>query len=51
MVWLGSYTQSFMPPISTANSHLLDQINLGNEYRVKLDMPKPVRPAEVSDAR
>src|SRR5262249_36394519 len=25
MVWMGSYSQSFMPPISAQNAHLLDQ--------------------------
>ncbi len=51
MVWLGSFTQSFMPPITTATSHLLDQTNMSNEYRVKIDVPKPVQVAEVSHAR
>ena len=41
MVWLGSYTQSFMPSITAATSHLLDQTNMNNQYRVKL----PVRPS------
>ncbi|MGA8026355.1 MAG: NADH-quinone oxidoreductase subunit M [Bryobacteraceae bacterium] len=39
MVWLGSYTQSFMPPITSATSHLLEQTSMNNEYRVKVDMP------------
>ncbi len=34
MVWLGVYTQSFMPPISTATSHLLEQTNMNNQYQV-----------------
>ncbi len=34
MVWLGSYTQSFMPPITTATSHLLEQTNMNNQYQV-----------------
>jgi NADH-quinone oxidoreductase subunit M len=49
MVWLGSYTQSFMPPITAATSHLLD--SMSNEYRVKLITPKPLQLAEVSRAR
>jgi NADH-quinone oxidoreductase subunit M len=39
MVWLGSYTRPFMPPITTATSHLLDQISMSNEYRVKMTFP------------
>lgn len=34
MVWLGTYTQSFMPPITSATARLLDQASMGNEYRV-----------------
>jgi len=34
MVWLGSYTQSFMPSITTATSHLLEQTNMNNQYQV-----------------
>ncbi len=46
MVWLGTYTQSFMPPISKATSHLLDQTNMNNQYRV---LASPTR--EVADVR
>ena len=51
MVWLGSYTQSFLPPISTATSHLLDETSMSNEYRVNLVVPSPTQAAEVSRAR
>ncbi len=51
MIWLGSYTQSFMPPITAATSHLLDQTNMSNEYRVKVRLPKPPEVAEVWRAR
>lgn len=47
MVWLGTYTQSFMPPITSATAHLLDQASMGNEYRVS----SPARLAEVRNAR
>jgi NADH-quinone oxidoreductase subunit M len=50
MVWLGSYTQSFMPPIDSATGHLLDQTNMNNQYRVELARPVPVRLAEVARA-
>ncbi len=48
MIWLGSYTQSFMPPITSATSHLLDQTNMNNQYRVELSHPGPVQLAEVA---
>jgi len=52
MVWLGSYTQSFMPSITAATSHMLDQTSMGNEYRVTLPSPSPgTQVAEVNHAR
>ncbi|MBV8830951.1 MAG: NADH-quinone oxidoreductase subunit M [Acidobacteriaceae bacterium] len=51
MVWLGSYTQSFMPPITSATSRLLDQTSMSNEYRVKLSSPAGAQIAEVEHAR
>jgi len=50
MIWLGSYTQSFMPPITSATSHLLDQTNMNNQYRVEIPSPHPVQLAEGSHA-
>ena len=49
MVWLGTYTQSFMPPITSATARLLDQSSMGNEYRVSAPKAAPV--AEVLGAR
>jgi NADH-quinone oxidoreductase subunit M len=51
MVWLGSYTESFMPVISSATSRTLDQSRISQEYRVKLTTPKPMQTAEVYHAR
>ena len=51
MVWLGSYTQSFMPPISAATAHLLDQTSMSNEYRVKSTPPSLNQTVEVAHAR
>jgi len=55
MVWLGSYTQSFMPPISSATARLLDQTRMNNEYRVRLTLPtalhRSVHIEKVSGAR
>jgi NADH-quinone oxidoreductase subunit M len=50
MVWLGSYTQSFMPPITSATAHLLDQTNMNNQYRVKLARPPAGQLAELTHA-
>jgi NADH-quinone oxidoreductase subunit M len=46
MVWLGTYTQSFMPPITSATAHLLDLTSMSNEYRVELQAPNTVQVAE-----
>ncbi len=51
MVWLGTYTQSFMPPITSATSHMLDQTNMNNQYRVKLALPAAQQLAELTHAR
>jgi NADH-quinone oxidoreductase subunit M len=49
MVWLGCYTQSFMPTISAATSHLLQQTTMDNQVNVELQKPQAV--AEVAHAR
>jgi NADH-quinone oxidoreductase subunit M len=56
MVWLGCYSQSFMPSISAATYQLLDKTNMNNQYRVKLDTSgagakTTVALAEVAHAR
>jgi NADH-quinone oxidoreductase subunit M len=51
MVWLGCYTQSFMPPITSATGHLLDQTSMSNEYKVKLVEPRSNQVAEALHAR
>lgn len=50
MIWLGSYTQSFMPPITSATSHLLEQTNMNNQYRVALPPQGPAQLAEAAHA-
>jgi NADH-quinone oxidoreductase subunit M len=47
MIWLGTYTKTFLPPITAATSHLLEQTNMNNQYRV-LNVPSA---SEVADAR
>jgi NADH-quinone oxidoreductase subunit M len=51
MVWLGCYTQSFMPPISAATAHVLDQTRINDEYRVRITPARATQVAEVSHAR
>lgn len=52
MVWLGTYTQSFMPPISAATAHLLDQTSMSDQYRVHLSPPSnATRALEVANVR
>ena len=51
MAWLGCYTQFFMPPITSATAHLLDQTSMSNEYRVKLPEYRPNQVAEAFHAR
>ncbi len=41
MLWMGSFTQSFMPPISAQNVKILEQSKVGVEMRVKVDRPLP----------
>jgi NADH-quinone oxidoreductase subunit M len=42
MVWLGTYTQSFMPPITAATQHLLEQSKMNLEIRVHRASPPSV---------
>ncbi|MGI8960299.1 MAG: complex I subunit 4 family protein [Bryobacteraceae bacterium] len=55
MVWLGSYTQSFMPSITSATTRILDQTRMNDEYRVRLVLPtalhRSVQIEKVSHAR
>jgi len=51
MVWLGTYTESFMPPISAATAHLLDQTSMSDQYRVHLSPPSNAGAQEVASVR
>jgi NADH-quinone oxidoreductase subunit M len=39
MVWMGTFTQSFMPPISAQNTQILEQTKTGMDVRVENRMP------------
>jgi NADH-quinone oxidoreductase subunit M len=47
MVWMGTYTQSFLPPITSTNTGILAQSEKHREQQVKL-RPSPVPVAQVS---
>jgi NADH-quinone oxidoreductase subunit M len=48
MVWMGSYTQSFIPPISAQNARILDLSKAGVDFRVD---KRTARSAEVARVR
>lgn len=51
MVWLGVYTQSFMPPISSATSRVLELTGMNDTYRVRLSTPSRVPAAKASPTK
>jgi NADH-quinone oxidoreductase subunit M len=50
MVWLGSYTSSFLPPITAATQHLLEQSKMNLEIRVRNVSPKSLAAGETVKA-
>ncbi len=53
MVWMGIYSQSFLPPVSQNTARILRQTNVNVSYRVQLN-PQPegkVQTTEVAHAR
>jgi NADH-quinone oxidoreductase subunit M len=51
MVWLGCYTQTFMPSISSATKNILDQTTMNNQYQVMRQAPGANQLSEVVHAR
>jgi NADH-quinone oxidoreductase subunit M len=47
MVWLGCYTQSFMPPITAATARVLDLNRVNEQYQVRAILPNSSQIAEV----
>jgi NADH-quinone oxidoreductase subunit M len=47
MVWMGVYSQSFLPPVSQVTAHVLEQTRINVPFRVSAEP----RPLEVSRAR
>jgi NADH-quinone oxidoreductase subunit M len=50
MVWLGTYTQSFMPPVTAATHHLLEQSKMNLEIQVRNTAPHTEVRAQVLPA-
>ena len=50
MVWLGTYTQSFMPPVTAATHHLLEQSKMNLEIQVRNAAPHTLVQAQVAPA-
>jgi hypothetical protein len=46
-VWMGVYSQSFLPPVSQVTAHVLEQTRINVPFRVSAEP----RPLEVSRAR
>lgn len=50
MVWLGIFTQSFMPPVTAATHHLLEQSKMNLEIQVRNAAPHTFVQAQVAPA-
>jgi NADH-quinone oxidoreductase subunit M len=48
MVWMGVYSQSFLPPVSKVTAHVLDQTQINVPFKVQIHRANTV---EVSRAR
>jgi NADH-quinone oxidoreductase subunit M len=48
MVWMGVYSQSFLPPVGKVDAHVLEQSQVNVPFRVSV---KPAAVAGVNDAR
>jgi NADH-quinone oxidoreductase subunit M len=54
MVWMGTFTQSFIPPISTSDAVLLGPLDARRDMHVRYNIqaaPHTVARKEVADAR
>jgi NADH-quinone oxidoreductase subunit M len=50
MVWMGMYSQSFLPAVSKTNAQILGQTQVNVQFRVNAPA-RPVSPTEVAHAR
>ncbi len=51
MVWMGMYSQTFLPPVSRANAQVLEQTKVNVQFRVKRPAVSTDSVAEVANAR
>jgi NADH-quinone oxidoreductase subunit M len=52
MVWMGTFTQSFIPPISASNAILLGPIEAGRDVHVRNSVaPRALAGKELANAR
>lgn len=51
MVWLGCYTQTFLPAISAGTKNILDQTTMNNQYQVMKHSPGTKQLSEIIHAR
>ena len=53
MVWMGIYSQSFLPPVSKVTAHVLDQTQINVPFRVQIPNQHPAArtaPLEAANA-
>ena len=50
MVWMGVYSQSFLPPVSRTTARVLEQTQVNVPFEVRMEHP-PRMPAEAANAR
>jgi NADH-quinone oxidoreductase subunit M len=51
MVWMGMYSQSFLPAVGRATAHILDQTQVNVQFQVKQNHRELSSPSEVAHAR
>jgi len=51
MLWMGTFTQSFIPPISASNALILGPIDAGRDVHVRNSPPRALAGKELANAR
>jgi len=51
MVWMGVYSQTFLPPVGKINARIIEQTNVNVPYRVQSPPTPRAAPTEVAHAR
>jgi hypothetical protein len=50
MVWMGVYSQTFLPPVGKINARIIEQTNVNVPYRVQSPPTPRATPTEVAHA-